>query len=1091
MNQLAGIEDIYELTALQQGMLFHSQYQPASTVYVVQIDLGVGGALERHLVEGAWAAVLSRHTALRTGFVWERVQRPSQVVHRTVAAPVAWLDWTALDAKQQAEQRRAFIVEDHARPFDLRRPPLVRLTVQCLGPRSARLVLTFHHIVLEGWSTAVLLGDFWRAYGQLAVGQPAALPPALPYAEYLRWLRRRDVVADEAYWRSAMAGLAGPTRLPFDSGADAGPASVRDVQVVTLALSPAEHLGLQGFARSQRLTLNTVLHGVWALVLGRCAGERDLAFGTVVSGRPTDLAGAEGIVGLFVNTLPARVVVDDELSAVAWLQRLQLALAAMREHGHCGLSDVQGWSDIRPGQPLFHSLLAFENWLDTPAVPAAGLSVTGREIHEASDQPLTAFVTFHPALNITLMYDTERFKRPAMERLLGHVHTVLMAVAARPEAQLGEIGILTAAELQQLLVDRNRTTTAYPRERGIGELFAAQAAATPTAVALEQQGRTMDYAELDARSTRLAAHLQALGVGHETPVALMVERSFEMVVGLLGILKAGGAYLPLDPDNTPVRLEFMLADAAAPVLLTQEALRPRLPPYTGRVVALDSDWPTVDASSAPVHSFATGRSLAYLMYTSGSTGRPKGTGIEHRSVVRLVKDTRFMEMGPELVFLQYAPISFDASTLELWGPLLNGGRLVIAPPGLQSLADLGRVIRESGVNALWLTSALFNQMVATQLDSLVQVRQILAGGEAISVQHARRMLDAMAPGACLINGYGPTENTTFTCTYRMTPETVLGDTVPIGRPISNTTVYVLDPRRQPVPVGVWGELYIGGDGLSRGYLHQAELTQRAFVPDPFAGTPGARLYRSGDQVRWNEDGQIEFGGRMDRQVKLFGLRLELGEVEAALRRHPQIQEAAAGVLGELAEVRRLVAWVVGRDGMPPPADQLRAYLRELLPASAVPSAFVVLSSLPLTANGKVDHGALPAPETVAAAEPAPQALPRDEREQRIAAAWSELLKRPVIGLDDNFFDLGGNSLLVMRVHSQLHSNEPSLKVVDLFQYPTVRGLAAHLGSLGALDAGAVPGSETAAADALEERARKRRQAQRRPTRPLPFPSADS
>ena len=1083
MNQLAGIEDIYELTALQQGMLFHIQYQPASTVYTVQIDLGVSGVLERRLVEGAWAAVLSRHTALRTSFVWERVQRPSQLVHQAVLAPVAWLDWTALDAEQQAEQRRAFTVEDHARPFDLRRAPLVRLTVQCLGPRAAHLVLTFHHIVLEGWSTAVLMGDFWRAYGQLAVGQAVALPPAVPYAEYLRWLRRQDVAADEAYWRGAMAGLAAPTRLPFDSGADAGPASVREVQIVTLALTPAEHRGLQDFARSQRLTLNTVLHGVWALVLGRSAGQRDVVFGTVVSGRPTDLPGAEGIVGLFVNTLPARVVVNDELSVVAWLLRLQLALAAMREHGHCGLSDVQGWSDIRPGQPLFHTLLAFENWLDTPAAPAAGLSVTGRQVNEASDQPLTAVVTFDPTLNLTLMYDTERFERPAMERLLGHVHTVLMAMAVRPQARLGEIGMLTAAERQRLLVDWNRTTTAYPRERGIGELFAAQAAATPTAVALEQQGRTMDYAELDARSTRLAAYLQALGVGHETPVALMVERSFEMVVGLLGILKAGGAYLPLDPANTPVRLEFMLADAAAPVLLTQAALRPRLPPYTGRVVALDSDWPAVDASTAPARTFATARSLAYLVYTSGSTGRPKGTSIEHRGVVRLVKDTGFMALGPELVFLQYAPISFDASTLELWGPLLNGGRLVIAPPGLQSLADLGRVIRGSGVNALWLTSALFNQMVATELDSLRQVRQILAGGEALSVQHARRMLDAMTPDGCLINGYGPTENTTFTCTYRMTPETVLGDTVPIGRPISNTAVYILDPRRQPVPVGVWGELYIGGDGLSRGYLHQGELTERAFVPDPFAGTPGARLYRSGDQVRWNEDGQIEFGGRIDRQVKLFGLRLELGEIEAALRRHPRIQEAVAGVLGELVEARRLVAWVVGRGGVPPPAEQLRAYLRELLPASAVPSVFVVLPSLPLTANGKVDHSALPAPETVAAVEPAPRALPRNAREQRIAAAWSELLNRPAVGLDDNFFDLGGNSLLVMRVHGELRANEPALKVVDLFQYPTVRGLAAHLGSLGTTDEDQVPGSETAAADALEERARKRRQAQRRPTRP--------
>jgi len=399
--------------------------------------------------------------------------------------------------------------------------------------------------------------------------------------------------------------------------------------------------------------------------------------------------------------------------------------------------------------------------------------------------------------------------------------------------------------------------------------------------------------------------------------------------------------------------------------------------------------------------------------------------------------------------------------------------LVIAPPGLLSLAELGRVIRESGVNALWLTSALFNQMVADQLDSLRGVAQLLAGGEAVSVPHARRMLDAMAADACLINGYGPTENTTFTCTYTMRPGTALGASVPIGRPIGNTRVYVLDPRRQPVPVGVWGELYIGGDGLSRGYLHQPDLTERAFVPDPFAEAAGERLYRSGDRVRWTEGGEIEFGGRIDRQVKLLGLRIEPGEVEAALQRHPRIQDAAVAVLGEQAESRRLVAWVVGRDGPPPAVDDLRDFLREHLPAGLVPSTFVALAALPLTANGKVDRAALPPPETTRL--PAAESLPRSERERRIAATWAELLGLERVGLDDNVFDLGGNSLLVMRAHSRLRSaGEDGLTVIDLFQYPTVRRLAAHLDGP-ATNEEASPAST----DPLEERALKRRQAMRR------------
>jgi amino acid adenylation domain-containing protein len=1081
MNQLADIEDIYELTALQQGMLFHSQYMPSSTAYTVVIDHGIDGALDRTAVEAAWAAVMARHTALRTTFVWERVERPYQVVHRQLAAPVTWHDWSALDAAQQAERRRAFIAEDNTRPFDLLQGPMVRLSVLALGPAASRLVLAFHHIILEGWSTALLMADFWRAYGDAAAGRAPALPPGLPYAEYLRWLRRHDRARDETYWRGVLGGLEAPTRLPFDTGADGGPAAVRDVQVATRRLGTAEHRAVQDFARAQRVTLNTVLHGVWALVLGRSSGEHDVAFGTVVSGRPADLPGAEGIVGLFVNTLPARVRFTDDAPLVPWLRQLQMALATMREHGHSALTDVQSWSGITPGQPLFHTLLAFENWLDTPAAPTANLAVTERQVHEASDQPLTAFVTFDPTLNLTLMYDLDRFERAAVERMLDHACQLLRAMAARPTARLGDLDMLVPEERQQLLVAWNQTDTDYPRDQPIAALFAAQAAAAPEAVALEFGGRVMRYAELDARSTALAAQLQGLGVGHETPVALMVERSFEMVIGLLGILKAGGAYLPLDPGYPAVRLEFMLADAAAPVLLTQAALRDRLPPYGGRIVTLDATATLADTAAGPVRPLAGGRSLAYLMYTSGSTGRPKGTAIEQRSVVRLVRNTRFMALGPEVVFLQYAPISFDASTLEIWGPLLNGGRLVIAPPGLQSLADLGRLIRDGGINALWLTSALFNQMVADQLDSLAGVRQMLAGGEALSVPHVRRLLDAMAPGGCLINGYGPTENTTFSCTYAMTVDTEIGGSVPIGRPISNTRVYILDGRRQPVPVGVWGELYIGGDGLSRGYLHQPELTERAFVPAPVTTEPGARLYRSGDRVRWREDGQIEFGGRMDRQVKLFGQRLELGEIEATLLRHPQVETAVAGVLGEQAEVHRLVAWVVGRDGVPPGAEVLRAHLRDLLPASVVPSAIVVLPALPLTANGKVDRDALPPPEAVAAdAAPEPKAMPRSEREQRIAAAWAELLKQPVVGLDDNFFDLGGNSLLVMRVHSRLQADEPALKVVDLFQYPTVRGLASHLGSLAT--PGDAPAATDEATDALEERARKRRLAQRRQQR---------
>lgn len=1075
MAALPGIEDLYQLTPLQQGMLFHTLYAPESPAYTIQIDLAVEGKPRREAVESAWGAVLALHPALRTGFVWERVERPYQLVHRSIDAGIGWLDWTSLDAAEQAARRSAWLAADRALAFDLRQPPLIRLTVLRLAPRLSRFVWTFHHIVLEGWSSSVVLADFWKALEAVQDGRAPMLDAPPPYVEYLRWLQRQDRGRAQAYWSGVLRGLGAPTKLPYDRASDGTPAAVHDVGAFTRVLDQDANAAVQALARRLRVTANTVLHGAWALLLSRATGDDDVVFGTVVAGRPDDLPGAERMVGLFVNTLPARVKVDELASLPGWLRRLQLELAALREHAHCGLVDLQNWSGMPAGQALFHSVVAFENWLDAPSQPAAGHAVVERAVHESSDQPLTLFVTFTPRLTLTLMYDVERFDPAPMRRLLDQLHVLLCSMAAAPDAPLAAIDWLAPDEHRRLLVEVNRTATAYPRQATIAERFELQAQATPQALALRQGDAGMRYDELQARSLRLAARLQALGVAHETPVALLVERGFDMVVALLAILRAGGAYLPLDPAYPAVRLAYMLADSRCPLLLTQRSLRDRVPPFEGRVVELDA--PEVDEPPPLRASPAGPRSLAYLMYTSGSTGRPKGTCIEQRSVVRLVCGTHFMHLGPDVVFLQYAPIAFDASTLEIWGPLLNGGRLEIAPPGLLSLAELGRVVREGGVNALWLTSALFNQMVTEQLDSLLGVRQLLAGGEAVSVPHARRWLHAMASDACLINGYGPTENTTFTCTHTMRRDTPIGATVPIGRPISNSRGLILDARRRLVPVGVWGELFIGGDGLARGYLNDPALTDERFVPDPFDATPGARLYRSGDRVRWNEDSDIEFGGRIDRQVKLFGLRIEPGEIEAALQRHPQVQDAVVAVLGERAESRRLVAWVVGRNGPAPEAEVLRAHLRELLPASFVPAAFVALPALPLNANGKVDRAALPAPEAVRASE-GEHAPPRSERERCIAAVWAELLQAERVGLDDNFFDLGGNSLLVMRVHSRLQSEgQSSLAVVDLFRFPTVRSLAAHL------EAGEAPaGAADAAAERLKERAAKRRQAIRRQQR---------
>jgi amino acid adenylation domain-containing protein len=554
-------------------------------------------------------------------------------------------------------------------------------------------------------------------------------------------------------------------------------------------------------------------------------------------------------------------------------------------------------------------------------------------------------------------------------------------------------------------------------------------------------------------------------------VGLMVRRSPEMLVGLLGILKAGGAYVPLDPDYPAARLEFMLEDTAPPVLLITEDLRERVPKKAPRVLALDTDWSAIAVQPRENPEVAvTARHLAYVMYTSGSTGRPKGTCIEQRGVVRLVANADYMALGQDTVFTQYSPISFDAATLEIWGSLLNGGRLVLCPPGVLSMEELGRVIRTHGVNTAWLTTALFQQMVNEQLDSLRGVRQLLTGGDVASAAHVRRVLDEI-DGITLVNAYGPTENTTFTTCHTLVRGEDLRGGVPIGRPIGSTSVYLLDEAMRPVPVGVAGELYTGGDGLAREYLHQPELTSARFVPDPFSGKPGARLYRTGDLARYREDGVIEFVGRIDHQVKLRGFRIELGEIDTALGQYPAVRESVTLAREDVPGDKRLVAYVAcGRDEVSP--DELRAHLRTTLPDYMVPAAFVLLDALPVTPNGKVDRAALPAPEggrQVGIAFVAPTG----ELEGRIATIWQEVLRLERVGVDDNFFDLGGNSMLLVRAHGKLKPTVgEGLKVVDLFRFPTIRALAQHLSQ----DAG---GGGSGRFDEIRERARRRREAGRR------------
>jgi amino acid adenylation domain-containing protein/non-ribosomal peptide synthase protein (TIGR01720 family) len=1102
-----GVEDLYPLTPLQEGLLYHALQDEDGQAYQVQVVRRLDGGLDVELFQGAWAEAVSRHSILRTAFAWQGLPWPLQRVESSARVPWVVEDWTGLLGSEQEVALERFLAEDRARGFVLGEAPLLRCALFRIGEDAHWFVCNQHHLLLDGWSQARLTAEVLRLYRAWSAGDAAETGRARPYRDYVAWLQRQDQAAAERYWRAVLAGFATPTPLGVDRPAVPG-AAARFARL-DLRLPAALSQRLDDAARRLQVTLNTVLQGAWGLLLSRYGGERDVVFGNTVAGRPAELEGVEEMVGLFINTLPLRVRVRDDARLGEWLGELQRAQAEAREYEYASLTQVQGWSAVPRGTPLFESLLVFENYPVDSAAPDAGPRMSGVRAVEWTHYPLTLTAVPGRELRLALWYDETRFDAGTVDRMLCHLERVLAQVAADADVRLSRVELTDSAERRALLEERSRTESQPFPARSIHDLFAEQAARTPDAVAVVSGEDSLSYRALDERANRLAHHLARLGAGPEARVALRLERGPEMIVTLLAVLKAGGAYVPLDPAYPAERLAFMLADSGATVLVTEEALRRTLPGRAGvAVVSVDGDASRIaaESSSPPPTPLARPDGLAYVIYTSGSTGTPKGVAVEHRGVVRLVRNTGYARFGPDEVVLQSSAISFDTSTFEIWGALLNGGRLVLVPGRMPSLEDYGRALTRHGVTTAWLTSGLFQVMVEERLDDLRGVRQLLAGGDVVPVTQAARVR-ARFPECRLINGYGPTENTAFTCCYTIPAEGWGDGSIPIGVPIAHTSVYVLDSALNPAPDGVPGELWTGGAGLARGYLGRPALTAERFVPDPFASEPGARMYRTGDRVRWREcasecvsaecvsaevhDGTpgtrgnqtpalthcrthaLEYLGRLDEQVKIRGFRIEPGEVEAVLRRQPGVREAVVAVREDRPGEKRLVAYVVGAVG----ADVLRDGLRGVLPEHLVPAAFVVLDSLPLTPNGKLDRRALPAPEV----NGRERLEPETGLEARVAALWREMLGVEQVGVEDNFFDLGGHSLLLIRMHARVCADfRASLRIVELLQYPTVRALAARLqgdGDAGAVDEGeGRGGARQTALGRRQDAARRRREA---------------
>ncbi|MES1244341.1 MAG: amino acid adenylation domain-containing protein [Acidobacteriota bacterium] len=1018
------VEDLYALAPLQEGILFHSAHTSGEDPYFQQFVAGLEGPLDVERFADAWQRVLDRHPALRTAFLWRRVERPLQLVRKRVELP-----WTMAEPGASSESWEELLAADRERGFDLEQAPLMRVALARTGEDAWRLAWSSHHLIFDGWCLSILLSEVFALYR----GRPLP-PPPRPYRDYIAWLAGRDRAEAEAFWRERLQGFKEPTPLPFDhrsSGSAGG-----DPSLVSVSLPVAPFGAL---AQRLQVTVNTLVQGAWALLLSRYAQAPDVVFGAVVSGRPAELPGVESMIGLFINTLPVRIGIpgpeEDGPASISsdWLARIQEAQLGLAQHQWTPLPRIQSLAKLGPGEPLFESLVVFENYPISPAASEGlgDLRVTHAALDERTNYALTLIVAAQEELTFRLVAD-RRFEPATARRILSHLERLLAGLAADPARPPAGLPLLSEAERHQAVFEWNDTEAPLPADATIHGLFARQAALTPDAVAVEMGEERLTYAGLLGRATRIALGLLRQGLRPEEPVAVLAERSPDLVAALLGILQAGGAYLPLDPSHPAERREWMARDAGA------------------RWIEPVGEEP--DGTLPEVPSGA----LAYVMYTSGSTGTPKGVAVTHRNVVRLLWNADCAGLGPDEVWLQLSPVAFDLSTLEIWAPLLHGGRLVLFPGRLGSPDELARVIESRGVTSAWLTAGLFHEVVDGRVEGLRPLRQLLAGGDVVSVDHARRALEAN-PGLVLIDGYGPTENTTFTTCHRMTAPPS-GDSVPIGRPIANTRACVLDDDLRPVPAGVRGELYAGGEGVARGYLGRPDLTAERFVPDPY-GPSGGRLYRTGDLVRRRGDGVLEFLGRRDAQVKIRGVRVEPAEVEAELLACPGVRRAAVVAVGN-GGGRSLRAFWVGEAG----EDELRARLRARLPEAMVPSAFVALPDLPLTPNGKVDRRSLAelaafAVDAVRRTED--RVAPRTAVEERLAALWTRVLEMEEVGVFDNFFDLGGHSLLATQLVTRIRDAfGVELPVSFVFETPTLAAQAAAVdgraGGLDAEDRGPIP-----------------------------------
>ncbi|BFH69022.1 hypothetical protein J27TS7_06760 [Paenibacillus dendritiformis] len=1052
-SYIGEIEDLYELTPLQKGMLFHSMKDSHAGAFFEQLSFDLHVQLNVKAWVKSYEALMKTHSILRSNVYQGWKDTPLQIIYKQKACEWLFEDLRSLSFEEREKHLASYMITNKARGFKLEKDTLSRIAIMQTDNHTYRVIWSFHHIIMDGWCMPLVIKEWIYNY-EVLIGEKAAKNTLItPYSRYIEWLAEQDGLAAANYWKEYLANYQEHTVIPYFKS---NHAEAFSTETLACELDMTLTDRLHQIANRNQVTMSTLMQTMWGILLQKYNNSEDVVFGTVVSGRPEVIPGIESMIGLFINTIPVRVRSEKWMTAAQLMQHIQRSMIATKPYEAYPLFEIHAKTEQK--QDLINHILVFENypleqdWVNEK-INNTKLKITSLKVEEQTNYNFNVLVIPGHKMEVRFQYNANVYDRINVEKIGRHFVHLLRQISQNPDVLIKNLSVITDAEKTEIFEIFNNTKTLYPRDKTIYELFEEQAERVPDQIAVVYEGQQLTYRELNQRANQLARTLREIGIGLDQRIGIMVERSLEMIVGIIAILKSGGAYVPIDPDYPEERIRYMLDDSEAKLLLTQSHLKiPEV--FSGISLNIDKEH-SYHVDRTNLELLSSSSNLAYVIYTSGTTGKPKGNLTVHRNIIRVVKNTNYIEINQSDKVLQFSNYAFDGSTFDIFGALLNGAQLVMAPKEtMLNVRQLAALIEEKRISVMFMTTAFFNVLVDIDVNCLKHVQKILFGGEQVSVKHVRKALQFLGPNK-LKHVYGPTESTVFATCYDINEVPIDAVNIPIGQPISNTEIYIVDSANQLQPVGIIGELCIGGDGLARGYLNHPELTADKFQENPFM--LGEKMYRTGDLARWLLDGNIEFLGRTDYQVKIRGYRIEIGEVETALLSVEGVKEAVVTVHEDQKGDKSLCAYFVANQIYQP--NEMEERLLTRLPNYMIPSYFAQIEQMPLTSHGKVDRKALPIIDIKNQAG-SDYVAPRNTLEKELAEIWREVLGIKQMGIKDNFFNLGGHSLrattLVAKIHKRMNIN---IALREVFNSPTIEQLAKAIQNLDQLNFVSIPRAE--------------------------------